>query len=473
MRQRMFDQLLDRLSRRKAIIPTSLLGALAATLIATAPLALASSRGPVESPASQPQVQAVKVSTRVSIEVPTGSVIGKDVTVVATLRSGAGRLLPGQHLSLYLDGAQIRSDRTDAQGRVSFIVLGKKLNQARAYPLQVVFGGSRGWGPSRANATLTVLTAAVQVQTVPPLPGVRVTLGSVAAVTGPDGVAALPVPATGVYPLNADLNPNTGRDATVKASFVRWLDNVYSTSRTIDVTGPATYTMGLRIAYRASVQYVDLDNDPVDPALIEQAQFSAGTGADDVVLNSQTSVRDIWWTGNSVARVSNTLLPSPITYRALSVKIHGAEVVNRGQQFWTPSENGVWTIQLLLYPMTVTTRDAFFGMPVSGQLQLTYPDGATIDAHVDGSGQARFVDLPRGVYQLKLHPAAISPPTPVALSRPQDATLRVITFLDVSVAAGALIAAVVALFLIGRWSMIMARRRRAGRDTAPGDLAAA
>ena len=77
------------------------------------------------------------------------------------------------------------------------------------------------------------------------------------------------------------------------------------------------------------------------------------------------------------------------------------------------------------------------------------------------------MNLPRGQYQLQLSPSAFSPPTPVALSRPQEATLRVITYLDVAVAAGALILAVALLFVIGRWAMIWRRLRHRSAANVP------
>jgi hypothetical protein len=102
---------------------------------------------------------------------------------------------------------------------------------------------------------------------------------------------------------------------------------------------------------------------------------------------------------------------------------------------------------------------------------LTYPDGVVVTEQVDSKGQVSFKNLPRGQYQLQLSPAAYSPPTPVALSRPQDANLRVITYLDVALGAGVLILAVALLFVIGRWAVIWRRLRRrpalAGPELAP------
>ena len=244
---------------------------------------------------------------------------------------------------------------------------------------------------------------------------------------------------------------------------MRWLDNVFTANRTIDVTGPASYVVGLKVAYRATIKFVDLEGNPVDPTLVDQAQFSTGTGTNDVVLNSQTGAKDVWWQASTAVRVSTFLKPSPTTYRALSAKIHGAEVVNRGQQAWTPTEGGVWTIELLLYGMTVQTRDAVFGTPVAGQLTLMYPDGAKIQQPVAEDGKVSFANLPRGQYQLQLTPSAFSPPSPVALSKVQDATLRIVTYQDIALAVGLMVVVLIVLAVIGRWAIITARIRRRRR----------
>ncbi|MGZ6272898.1 MAG: hypothetical protein ACXWM8_01200 [Candidatus Limnocylindrales bacterium] len=448
--------------RRVASITTAV--ALACSLgMALAPAAAAAlSSQPISSAGPKAAAPIPIVATVIKLEVPTGSVLGNDVTVGASLTTQGGQPIVGEHLSLLLDGNQVRSDKTDATGKVPLVIAAKDVNEARAYAVQVTFGGARGLAASTANATLTILAAGIQFRTVPAQPDLRFTLGTETALTGPDGVAALPVPKTGAYQLTVDLNPDISATATVKASFVRWLDNVYTANRAIDVVGPATFVMGIRVAYRATIQYVDLNSQPVDPTIISQARFSTGTGTDDIVLNSQTGGKDVWWTAAAAVRFSTSLTASPTTYRALSVTIHGAEVVNRGQQAWTPTQNGIWTIQLLLYSMTVQTRDALFGTPVGGQLKLTYPDGVAVQERVDSAGRITFANLPRGQYQLALSSVAYSPPTPVALSKVQDSTLRVITYLDVALVLGIIL--LVGTAAIARWVVVSRRIRRRAKS---------
>ncbi len=458
----MYEHSAGKSHRRWVLSLTAALSVFWAVGLAAGPAAAAAISAP--SPVAKSQPVAAEVSpTLLTIEVPTGSVLGSDVTVTASLKTTGGAIVADEHLALLLDGSQVRSDKTDAAGNVQLIIPGKYLGEAREYAVDVVFGGTHSLAASSATATLTILAAAIQIKTVPPLANRRFTLGAETAFTGPDGIAALPVPKAGTYQLAADLNPDNSGKATVKASFVRWLDNVYTANRTIDVTGPATYVMGLRVAYRASINYVDLDNQPVDPTIVSQAQFSTGTGTNDLVLNSQVGAKDVWWTAASAVRFGTQLTISDVQYRALSVNIHGAEVVNRGQQAWTPTENGVWTIQLLLYSMTVQTRDAIFGTPVSGQLKLTYPDGAAVEQRVGSDGKITFENLPRGQYRLALSSVAYSPPAPVALSKVQESTLRVITYLDVALVMGVLI--LIMALAITRWVILSRRIRRKASGT--------
>jgi hypothetical protein len=422
-----------------------------------------------------PQAYAAKVNpvaTAVTAEVPTGSVLGKNVLVGAILKDRFGNRLAGEHVTLFMEGNQLQSQATDAHGSATFTIEGKRLPQAGPYRLTVVYSGSHLYLASTVNVTLTVLAAAIQVQTVPPLAGLRFTLGTASALTGPDGVAALPVPQAGTYELSSDLNPATTADPTVKASFVRWVDNVFTANRSIVVTGPATYIIGLSVAYRANIQYADLNNQPVDPSLISDAEFSTGTGTNDVVLNAQTKLSDVWWTAATTIRAGQNLLPSAVTYRVLSVKMHGADVVNRGQQSWTPTEGGTWTVQVLLYGLTVRTEDALLGGSVSGKMDLTFPNGDVTSKSVGSDGTVTFDNLPRGVYKLSLG-SSLTPPTQVALSRPQTATLRVISYIDLGLVLGFGLAIVVMLVIIGRWSIVTRRLRRKRRSLAvssPADL---
>ena len=392
--------------------------------------------------------------TSLSLAIPTGSPLGNDVAVTASLKDASGRPIAGQHLALMLDGVQLKSDDSDPTGHVAFSIPGKKLNQAGGYAVEATFSGSHGYSASAANATLTVVAAAIQIRTVPAVPGLGFSLGGATAITGPDGVAALPVPVSGTYKLTSDLNPDATGAPAVRAGFVRWADDVYTASRTIVVDGPATYVMGLRVAYSASVRYLDMAGRAVDPAVVDEAHFSADDGT-EVALNTQTGTTKVWWTANTTAPVqSNGVTAAPIKYRAVSVKIHGLEALAPDQQEWTPA-NGDWTIRLQIYDLSVRAQDSVFGGPASGQVRLSWPDRTSVTKTVGADGRVTFSGLPAGNYLVGL--AGVT--TRVSLPGSQVATLRVLSSTDVAleIAAG-LAVGLLMLFTFVRWRSL--RRRR-------------
>jgi hypothetical protein len=392
--------------------------------------------------------------TSLSLAIPTGSPLGNDVSVTASLKDASGRPIAGQHLALMLDGVQLKSDDSDPTGHVAFSIPGKKLNQAGGYAVEATFSGSHGYSASAANATLTVVAAAIQIRTVPAVPGLGFSLGGATAITGPDGVAALPVPVSGTYKLTSDLNPDATGAPAVRAGFVRWADDVYTASRTIVVDGPATYVMGLRVAYSASVRYLDMAGRALDPAVVDEAHFSADDGT-DVALNTQTGTTKVWWTANTTAPVqSNGVTAAPIKYRAVSVKIHGLEALAPDQQEWTPA-NGDWTIRLQIYDLSVRAQDSVFGGPASGQVRLSWPDRTSVTKTVGADGRVTFSGLPAGNYLVGL--AGVT--TRVSLPGSQVATLRVLSSTDVAleIAAG-LAVGLLMLFTFVRWRSL--RRRR-------------
>jgi hypothetical protein len=411
----------------------------------------------------------VVVGTRLSLAIPTGSQLGQDVAVSAVLRDASGRPVAGQHLALMLDGVQLKSDASGPAGNVDFSIPGKKLGQARSYAIAATFSGSHGYAASSATATLDVGAAAIRILTVPPAPGLDFSLAGVTAVTGPDGVAALPVPASGIYKLSADLNPEPAGTLAARVSFVRWADSSSAASRTISVDGPASYVMGVRIAYAARVQYVDAAGRTIDPTIVDEADFKAADGT-DVVLNPQTGNTKVWWTASTAAAPTAAdaaaglatpganpgLAATPISYRAVSVKIHGADALAPGPQTWTPSDGGTWTIRLQLYDLTVRALDSMFGAPMGGKVDLTRPDGTKVAQSIGADGTARFSGLPAGAYRLGLEGQAGT--MSLALAKTQDTTLRVVTITDglVAIALGLIGLAIVLM----AWRGLLRQRRR-------------
>jgi hypothetical protein len=407
--------------------------------------------------------------TGIAVQIPSGGEVGQDVNVVAILRDSYGRKPAGQRLQLLLDGAQIKSADTDSGGQVAFTIPGRKLNGARSYVVMVNFSGSHGYLPSSAQSTLTVLAAAVQIATVPAVAGLSFSLAGSTALTGPDGVADLPVPISGTYPVTANLNPDESGATPLRVSFISWADGVPTANRNLSIDGPARFVIGVRVAYPIDVEYVDMSGRPVDSSLVEQATLLASDGT-EATLDPQHEPDGYWLTGSMAEQTYGPegprgLAPGAVHYSPTSVKVHGVEALAPGQEDWTPAANSTWTIKLRLYDLTVTTRDAFFGSPTSDRVVLTWADGSTSSASVGADGTASFGYLPEGKYLLTASTAAISASSYVALAGAQNATLRVVTMVDVMVVGAAVL---VLLTLVAGVVILLWRRRAAGPGSSSG-----
>ena len=364
----------------------------------------------------------------VSVKAPATAPIGSEVVIQATITRSDNGPLSGLRLALYVGGQFAETEHADATGAVAFRLRGARTEVAGTFVVETRFDGARGLATASASTKLTLRPATVTVTTVPAVAGISVSLGTQKASTGPNGVATFAVSRVGTYDLVPTLEVAAG--GSVRVSFIRWGDNTYTVQRSISVKGDATFVLGLRIAYHASLAFVDLAGDPVDPSLIDHATFTSSTGGELVL----TSFDGAWW--EAAAAVSRTagLQPSPTLWRLAEVEMAGTNVVNQGQQAFTPTIDGTWTVTLLLYDLTVRPQDALTGAALGGSVDLVFPDASRRTAVIGANGLARFSALPRGQYTVLLKTGGTAPPTPIALSRTQEAIIRGISYLDMGIA---------------------------------------
>ena len=410
------------------------------------------------------------VATSMTIQAPSETEVGQDTAVTATLRS-RGRPLPGAYVVINVQGSQLKSGLTDAGGRFVYAIPGRKLASQGQYLIQAEYMGAHLLAPSSAQATMNVVPAAIQVQSVPPVSGLVLDLGGISSTTGPDGIATWPIPQNGPYKLSADLNPS--KSATVRTSFVGWADGVSTLERTISVSGPAKYYMGLRVAYLDTIGYQDLAGNPVNPSLVGQATIVSQDGT-VIVINPQTQ-STFWSTAVTAVPVPNSeppaLAASTVKYRVASVKVHGIEALAPGNQpIWTPDE-GFASAKLALYELTVRTTDQVTGGPASGNIHLTWSDG-TISTLPAQNGTAVFAGLPAAEYEVRRGdgPGPLSGAQTVKVFATETDLLPVLTENDVVMAV---IGAVSILCLLLAGLLIVGTRRRNGamRHAAPGPAA--
>jgi hypothetical protein len=230
--------------------------------------------------------------------------------------------------------------------------------------------------------------------------------------------------------------------------FARWNDNVYTPKRVVYFPRNRRLEVGFTLNYQVNQEFRDIKENPVDQARIASMTLR-GIG------NTYTfdGAGPIWLPANRLTRrIGERLESEEILYYFREVIIDGANVINKSEQRFHIRPNDVWPVQVLLYSVHFSARDAMFGFPIGKGIELTFPDGHKQEFQF-GSKDAEIVipALARGSYSAKIIGAGGSaPPTPVHLSRDQDVELLMLSYLDMGVIIGIPLLIAVAFFFIGR-----------------------
>jgi len=386
--------------------------------------------------------------TSVAISAPSDGKIGSELAITARLTTN-GQAVTSRILQLSVDGGPVHTESVDQNGVASFHVRGAELTTAHVAQIVVRFTGSASLLPSASSVSVPILPVVVTIETIPHMDGVPITIGSARALTK-NGFARLAVPKLGTSVLNADVaKASVGPTRT---DFVRWSDDIFTARRDLVIKHDVSLQLGVHVAYRGSFEFIDARGAPVPVGRIKSVSL---TSTDGVQL-SLTNYTNVWLDAGTAVKRLGGLYAAPRSWRVLTVEMAGTNVVNRGQQRIEPAPGAIWKVELLLYDLRVEAHDALFGSSISGKLELVYPDGTKDIRQLGGANaQALFARLPRGDYTLLLHADGIGAPTPVALSRSQDAAIRVITYLDLWVFASLLVAGAAALLWFGRRQQVL------------------
>ena len=393
------------------------------------------------------------LGTRITLSNPGDVVIGTTVSVTANLATLGGNPLASTRVTMDINGVLVRATRTDGAGQVDLSLSSDYLKRAATLNIRVAFAGDSTHGPSAALTTIVIRPATIDVVTVPAVVGMSITLGDQELLTDAQGTATFAVGDLGRLPLTPrfDLPESSG----IRVGFVRWNDDVYDPVRTVDITGDVRLTLGVRLAYRTSLRFVDPDGNVVDPSLIQSVQMETSSGPTRTV----TSYDEVWLEAEVPVKRTFGLVGVPNIHRVGEVLIAGTNVVNRGQQTWKPTLDGVWTVEILLYRLDIRVEDALLKSAIVTKVTLEYPDGTKVTHDTTSDGRVSFGALPRGDYRIVVHASGIVPPSPIALSRPQDTTIRIISNMDLSIAGGLILAVIMALVVLGRRHQLVALGR--------------
>jgi len=370
--------------------------------------------------------------------------IGTPITVMAHLKDSDGGPNPNKVLNLYLDDVFVRRTRTDDKGAAS-IRIGNDLTAGK-YALRIDFQGTQAYLPSSISTTLIVRPAELTVNIIPPLANIPFSLNGQKFISDDKGVARLAVYKAGDFPLDVLLDADTEVSPDTRVTFDRWQDE-YQPRRTVTIKGDVSIEAGFNVSHPVSQAFVDLSNNPVDMSRIETLTLQ-GTDGSKLTFDDGS---ERWLRAGRIARRQTGLEATQIMYSVESVMINGSNTVNRYQQRFFVKPNSVWPIQLLLYHATFRAEDAVFGFHIGKGINVKYPDGHIEYMPFGKDNQISIGPVPRGVYKVQVIGASgMAPETPLALSRNQELDLKVLSSLNIGLAAALGMVGVFGLLIYGR-----------------------
>jgi len=416
--------------------------------LAVACLSLLNSTMPVYAQGPNHSVLQGRKPANLIIEPLRPFVLGDHPVINVQLTAEFGAPIPNQPIIIMVEGVRKAEGRTDSRG-VASIPLRYKF-PAGTYHVKAIYPGIISIGVNRATAEadIVIIPAKVAIYTVPPVPGVKFKLNHKIYTTDENGVVDLTVNTSGVYslevlPIDEDKVPSN-----TQLEFARWNDNVFTASRKVYFPRARRLEAGFIVNYQMDQIFYDTTGERVDPARVS-SMVIRGIG------NTYTldSAGPVWLPSNRLTRrVGERLESQEILYYFRNVTIDGANVINRSEQRFHIRPNDTWPIQVLLYSVRFTARDAMFHFPIGKGIELTYPDGRMEKFFFDSAnGQLIIPALARGSYSAKITGAGGSaPPTPVHLSRDQDVELLMLSYLDIALIIGIPLSIALAFFFIGR-----------------------
>ena len=308
-------------------------------------------------------------------------------------------------------------------------------------------------GPGTAHASPAHAprqATGVLVETIPPIPGVRVELDGIVATTDDDGRIVFPDAETKqagrrVQVLDTELLSDDGQTR-------------YRFLRTYGRSSP------IRLAWntdqKVSFEFETVNGVSIGPDELTSLHLKSSVGAilDDVPMNEP-----VWLHGSRVVTRRTGPEESAILWSVDRVMVGDSNVVNRSQTRFEPLVTPHVQVPVLFFDAHFTTRDAFFGFPAGTALLLTHPDGRET-RHPFVDGELTLTALPRGEYVTVVEGPGLHLERPVALTRNQDVELKLFSWLDVGLVGLVLVTFLTVPLLIGT------RRRRRLRAGNRDDL---
>jgi hypothetical protein len=321
---------------------------------------------------------------------------------------------------------------------------------AGTYHIKAIYPGITSIGVNRAIAEADVIIepAKIAIYTVPPMPGIGFKLNHKIYVSDENGIAELDVNTSGIYSLEVLPIDEDNLPSNTRMAFERWNDNVFTVNRQIYLPRARRLEAGFIVSYQMNQKFYDTTGEPVDSKRVS-SMVIGGIG------NTYTfdGAGPVWLPANRLTRrIGERLESQEIVYYFRNVVIDGANVINRSEQRFHIRPDDTWPIQVLVYPVRFSARDAMFHFPIGRGIELTYPDGRKEKFTFDSNDKEIVIPaLARGSYSAKIIGVGGSaPPTPVYLSRDQAVELLMLSYLDIALIIGIPLSIALVFFFIGR-----------------------
>lgn len=388
-----------------------------------------------------------KVATVITLNQSIATSLGEIFTLSGVIKNAFGVPVPNRSVMFTINGRYLGQARSDASGAFQRKFSAKL--DAGSYSIIAYWLGTHDLAPASVSMVLEITPALVKIQTVPAIADVPFTMDGQRGITNDKGQVTFKISQAGDYPLTVLIDQYS--NPTQKIKFGRWLNESYEPTNLIRVPTDKVVSVGLNVFRLVGQSFLDLDGYPVDPERVTEFMIRSAQG--DVFIFHDGQPR--WIPSSRIARRIAGLEETRLLYSVISVTIDGSNVVNQSQQrFYTYPTNN-WSISLLLYSVRITARDGLFGHPVGKSVNLEFPDGRIENYPLDPDGSVVIHSLARGNYYTELVGSlGLQNRIPLTLSRNQEISTRVITYLDL--AAIGLLAALIALGLLlyGRPSLL-------------------
>jgi hypothetical protein len=287
----------------------------------------------------------------------------------------------------------------------------------------------------------------LEIITVPKLPGARFMVDGRTHRADSQGVVRLKVKSLDRHKVAIVDKKISQTDRDLQ--FDRWYQRNHDKDHLDELSGLVVKrNLRIKAAYRATYKlqysFVDKARNPVDRTRVSRVEFRGDHGQ-TVSGNGSGSLTVL---GIRPIVTGGTIIAKRVNYTVQRVDVDGSNVVQVNEQRFEPSRKTTVVIPLQLHSVHFSTRDMLFGNPVGQAVWLKYPDGHRFKVPLDADGKATVENLARGRYTVQVDAPGLAFERPLVVSRNQYVELQHVSNLDIAVAACAVAALMLILYLV-------------------------